>query len=409
MSLFWIAAGLLLVGALLFVVPPLFGSRTAKAASASQDEVNVSVYRDQLLELDLDLANATISPEQHAAARLEIEQRLLQDVDAPGQARKTRGGGGRASAVVVGLAIPVLAIALYGLLGSPQALEPAKLASSQPDPAHDITEAQFAAMVEKLAARLKESPGTAEEWTMLARSYYVMHRYSEASSAYANAAALAPDDARLLADYADALGMSQGRRLQGEPERLISRALKADPNNPKALALAGTLAFDKKEYASAIAHWQRILDQAPPESELATSIGASIAEARSLGGLDSGNAAPAAPVRSITGTVRLAPTLAGRVSPADTVFVFARSAEGPGMPLAILRKQVKDLPLAFSLDDSMSMAPNLKLSSAPQVVVGARVSKSGDATARPGDLQGLSQPVRPGASGLALVIDAEVK
>jgi cytochrome c-type biogenesis protein CcmH len=217
--------------------------------------------------------------------------------------------------------------------------------------------------------------------------------------------------------------------LRGKSLELIERALKADPTHWKALALAGTAAFNRKDYGQAVAYWERMKKTVPPDSPIAGSIDASIAEARELGGLKAGPASPspalaAAPVggaakgppspapaptplpgASIAGTVSLAPALAAKVTPTDTVYIFARAAEGPKMPLAIIRKQVKDLPIPFSLDDSMAMAPNFALSNFPSVVVGARVSKSGSATPQTGDLEGLSAAVKIGATGLSIVID----
>jgi cytochrome c-type biogenesis protein CcmH len=296
---------------------------------------------------------------------------------------------------------------------------------------HDITPQQMQEMATKLATKLEAEPNNPEGWVMLARTYYVLKRHDDAARAFERALTLVPDDAGVLADYADSLGATQGG-LSGKPQQLIERALKADPTHWKALALAGTAAFDRKDYNQAVVYWERMKATVPPDSQLAGSIDASIAEARELGGLKSAPAsaappaaavalpsaggianAPAAPASgasalpgaTITGTVKLAPALAGRVSPTDTVYIFARAAEGPKMPLAIMKKQVKDLPSAFSLDDSMAMAPNFALSNFPSIVVGARISKSGNAAPQSGDLEGLSPAVKVGVTGLAVVID----
>jgi cytochrome c-type biogenesis protein CcmH len=217
----------------------------------------------------------------------------------------------------------------------------------------------------------------------------------------------------VLADYADVLGMTQGGRLQGKPETIIERALKIDPNNPKALALAGTVAFDNKDYAGAVRYWERMLPQVQPESEEARSIQASIDEARARGGQGSAppvqSAAAATGKGVVSGVVKLAPALADKVAPTDTVFIFARAAEGPRMPLAIVRKQASELPITFKLDDSMAMAPNMKLSDFQQLVVGARISKSSNAAPRAGDLQGMSGTVTNGAAGITVLIDTEIR
>jgi cytochrome c-type biogenesis protein CcmH len=407
MTVFLAIGALLIAGALLFIVPPLL--RRGSRSGATRDAVNAAVYRDQLRELESDLRAGTLAPDQYEKARSEIEARLLADVGgggAPaGSARATR-----AAAITAGLAVPICALAVYVAVGNPQALAP-QAGDGAP---HGLSAQQFEALVSRLAARLKDNPEDAEGWMMLGRSYAVIGRFGESAEAYAKAAARAPADAQLFADYADALAMAQGGRLQGEPEKIIARALAIDPLNVKALLLAGTAAFNRNDFTGAARHWQRVLDAVPGESEMAQRVRASIAEARSLGGSPGGEAQPAKPAQAqggsrVSGVVRLAPELAGKVAPGDTVFIFARAAEGPRMPLAILRKRGSDLPVQFSLDDSMAMTPQTKLSAFPRVVVGARISKSANASQQPGDLQGLSAPVKVGARGVAVTIDTELR
>jgi len=388
-------------------VPPL--ARRVARPSETRDAVNAAVYRDQLRELGADLRAGTLAPDQYEKARLEIEARLIADVgtgDAPAESPR----GARGTALALGLAIPICALAVYLSVGNPSAVLPQAAGGANP---HGMTVAQFEAGVARLAARLKDSPDDAEGWTMLARSYAVLGRFGEASEAYTKAAARMPRDAQLLADYADALAMAQGRTLRGEPERILLRALAIDPDNVKALLLAGTAAFDRGDHPTAVRHWERALGLLPKESDMIQRVQASIAEARSLGGSAVGKAQVARPAQAqgggrVSGVVKLAPELAGKVAPGDTVFIFARAVEGPRMPLAILRKRGSDLPAEFTLDDSMAMAPQMKLSAFPRVVIGARVSKSANATPSPGDLQGVSAPAKVGAKGVSVVIDTEL-
>ena len=307
----------------------------------------------------------------------------------------------------------IISAAGYAWLGSPQALN-AELRTPPPP----VTVAQVETMVQGLAQRLKERPDDAQGWVMLGRSYAALDRHPEAVPAFQRALALRPRDADLMADYADALAMASGGSLAGEPSRAIDQALAIEPAHPKLLALAGTAAFSRNDFAGALRHWEK-LAQLAPDSEYMAQLQSGIDAARQrLAGPLAATSAPApkpssataaAPAASsVSGEVRLAPALAAKAAPEDTVFVFARAAEGPRMPLAILRKQVKDLPLRFTLDDSLAMSPAAKLSSAARVVVGARISKSGDAMPRAGDLQGLSAPVAPGASGLKIEINQSV-
>jgi cytochrome c-type biogenesis protein CcmH len=239
-----------------------------------------------------------------------------------------------------------------------------------------------------------------------------MRRYADAVGAYERLVKLVPADPGLLTDYADALAMREGRRIAGRPLELVQQALKLDPNNLKALAMAGTEAFDRKDYKGAVEYWERLRAAAPPDSEIGRNVTGSINEARALGGL--GEAPPvaaataAAPAARVQGTVRLDPALAARTAPNDTVFVFARAAAGPRVPLAVLTLRAADLPAQFALDDSMAMSPQFKLSGQKSVLVSARVSKSGRADSAPGDLEAEGVPVPVGASGVVVTIDRVV-
>lgn len=408
MTAFVVIAGLLAITALAFVVLPLL--KRGRDASVSRNAINVAVYRDQLRELEADLRAGTLAQDQYEHSRQEVEARLLQDVGGTEAAVRPRSEWG---AIAFAIALPACALVIYLVVGNPQAIQMAGAPQGAP---HGVSEEQVLAMVEQLAARMRANPEDPAGWKILARSYAALGRFKAASEAYANAAARDSNDAQLLADYADALAMAQGRTLEGEPEKLIARALAIDPTNTKALALAGTVAFNRKDYAKAVQYWERILAVVPPDSEIAQGARSNIADARALAGGAPVAATPAAPAQApaaatarVSGVVRLAPALAARVEPNDTVFIFARAAEGPRMPLAILRRQARELPIEFALDDSMAMTPAMKLSSFPQVVIGARVSRSANATPQPGDLEGLSAPIKAGANGVSVLIDSEVR
>lgn len=388
----FVAAALALTS--LVVIGLLRGLRAPGAAArASTDELNAAVYRDQLAEMDAAFAQGAIDAAHHAAQRDAIRRRMAEDLAPPRPA--SNAAPGRAGAIALGIAIPLAAALVYAWIGNPAALAPApKPEAAAGGASHSLQGAQVAAMVERLAARLKQNPDDAEGWNMLARSYGALGRFPDAAKAYEQAVRRSRPDAQLLADYADVLAMAQGRRFDGEPDRLVAAALAADPRLVKALALAGSSAFARKDYPAAIGHWERILEQAPPDSAMARSLQASVAQARSL----VGGGAPA-----VSGTVKLAPALAARASPQDTVFVYAR-AEGSRMPVAILRKRVADLPLEFRLDDTLSMSPQARLSAQREVLVGARVSKTGEAVTRPGDFEASVGPVRVGAERVSLEI-----
>jgi cytochrome c-type biogenesis protein CcmH len=404
---------------------------------------DIKALRQQLEQLQKSHREGSVGKKAFEAGKAQLEREILQAVLAAPEAAAAGAQAPRPSrALTAGVLsfVVVLAVAGYAWTGSPgvPSAGPPTAAAAEggnPHASGAVDEAQFIAAVEQLAERLKGQPDDVEGWAMLARSYGMLGRLDDALPAYQKAVALNGQDARLLADYADTLALKNDRNLEGEPLALVERALKIEPTNLKALSLAGAAAFNRTDYAGAVRDWERVVQHAPAESPYLPQVQASIAEARERGGLGpaSGAAAPAkpppvavaaakpaaAPVATpapdaaggatIRGTVRLAPALAMMAAPTDAVFIFARPAEGSRMPLAIVRKQVKDLPVDFVLDDSMAMSPGAKLSLFPQVVVSARVSKSGQAVPSAGDLSGQSAPIAPTASGLLIEINEVVK
>ena len=428
MTAFLVVAVVMVAAAIAWVLVPLL--RPPASKRLARETSNVAILRDQLSELDADLAAGTTTREQYDEARRELEHRVIEESKAQESRRSAPSPSVAWTAALVGSAIPLAALLLYATIGNIESLLPgAKREVAGGGPSHEVTREQVEEMAAKLSAKLEKDPANVDGWVMLARTYYALGRNDDAVKSFERATAIRPDDAGLLADYADALASTQGG-IAGKPLTLVERALTADPTHWKALALAGTAAFDRKDYKQAVAYWEKMKATVPPGSPIAASIDNSIAEARALGGLGAAlasavpapqGAAPkavesapkpdgaakpsAAAAATIAGTVALSPALQGKVAPTDTVYIFARAAEGSRMPLAILRKEARELPISFTLDDSMAMTPNFALSKFPAVVVGARVSKSGNATPQSGDLEGLSPTVKVGMSGISVVID----
>jgi cytochrome c-type biogenesis protein CcmH len=294
MILFWLICAALVAIALAFILPPLL--QQPPAVNNDEKEANVNVYRDQISELEADLRNGLITEEQYQQDRDGIERRLLEDMSSTEQVTNSRRkvAAGRGPVYAIALGIPILAVAMYLRVGNPSALserpEPSKQNPfSQTAPAGEMPSQNIETNVATLAKRLEQNPGDADGWTMLARSYANMEKFSEARDAYAKASALKPDDADLLADYAFAMAMTNGRQIQGESLALVKKSLKLDPANPKALELAGSAEFQAKNYKQAIDYWQKILDKTPANSELAQVLTQRISEAKSLADAGSKN------------------------------------------------------------------------------------------------------------------------
>lgn len=381
-----IGIGLLAIAALAVLAHGLRGGRESRA------EVS-----EKLRQLLLDRASGAVSAEEFALQEAGLHARLL----APTAAGKL----GKWHLVALG-AFALGTVGLYfwlGRLASVEAPPPLPMASQAEQPGHAA--ADMGAAVDRLAARLEQTPDDGEGWELLARSYVELRRYPEAAKAFAKAAKLLPGDATLLADYADAQVMANERRWDAGALKTVQQALAADPKHLKALSLAGSEAFVRADYPTAVSYWDRLVQVAPPGSADAADAAANLQEARALlarGRPAAGSAA--APGAAIAGRVELAESLRAGADPEATIFVVAKAVEGGGPPLAVLRLQVRDLPANFRLDDSLAMMPGRNLSSVPEAMVQARLAVGGDALAKAGDRLSESVRAKPGAEGLLLVI-----
>ncbi len=428
MTVFWGLAGIMVIAALLFIVPVIM--RTAKSPDTDQDALNTAVIKSQLADLETDLETGRLDQDQYAAARKDLEQELLDDLSSPGMDRGTAPPrAGRWAVPVVVVTVPLLAIWLYNSLGTQQIIPLlAQMSSSTPPPARPAGPARteggqsIEQMVEKLASRLQEQPDDVEGWVMLARSYRALERYPEAANAYQQALQRDSDNVALMVSYVDVVTMTHNGRFTPEAAAMLRKALELEPDNVVALWLSGHEASQQGHHADAISYWQRAAARLPEDSPDRTVLNQQIAAARQqTGDADAGGteATAAAVMDSTAAEASTAPALQVRVAldkglqqqvdPEDTVFIFARAVNGPRMPLAIQRKQVRDLPVTITLDDSQAMTPAMKLSKFDKVTVGARVSKSGNAMPQSGDLQGLVSPVATRDSQVVqLVIDGKV-
>lgn len=397
----FVAAAALLTGmGLAFVLWPLL--RSPWRARASQRAANLAVYRDQFAELERDLALGTLDATQYDSAHAELERRLVDEVEPGPEPTAPIRGPARRLALTLALAVPLSAGLLYWHLGRPGGVGVPTQAATDPS---SVTRAEFEAMTENLAKKMATNPEDPVGWLMLGRAYKALERYPEAVAALKEADRRKPNEPEILVEYAEALALASGHNFATGGMPQLERALKIDPNHPKGLTLAGAAAFQAKDYRRAIGYWERVLKVAPAGSELARAVQVGLEQARARAGIK----APAAAPEAIQGEVRLARDLQGRAGPEDSLFVVARAADGPRMPLAVLRRQVKDLPLRFALDDSLAMAPQMKLSGFARIIVTARISKSGEAAPRSGDLQGAAAgPVAPGTRGVTVVIDSVV-
>ncbi len=406
-SVFWMIAALLLFMALAFILPPLLRKRQA-VKETGRSEINIAVYRDQLKELETDRISGVLPEDQYQSAKHEIKGRLAEDALAQESANIAVAADGRKLGYALGLFLPVAAIGLYFWLGNPDAMNLGK-----PDPSgnlammgkHDIMK-----MVQQAEKKVQANPQDAETWSMLARSYAAMQRWPEAWKSYQFASKLRPDDAGLLAGQAEALAVLKGGALEGESMSLVDKALQIDPANSKALELAAAYAFQRKNFSQAAEILERLHKQLAPDDPFAREVMAALTQARQMeqAGSQIRQAAPALPAptagATIRGTIEIAAAIQSKINSRDVIFMFARPVLG-GPPVAVVRGPAASFPMDFELSDRWSMNPNNLLSMHKQVIVVARISKSGAPMGQPGDLEGSIKDVQVGAQGVKLVID----
>lgn len=400
MEIFWVIAGVMIVFALGFLIPPLLRRRDQQAPDETTAEI--AVYRERLRELRTELRNGNLTEQQFTQARQELEEAMASDLATePGHAM-LKPKRHWLTALVLILFTPSLAFLVYQQFGA--GTKVAQVMAEEQSSAQEMHDMRQA--IDQLRARLITQPGNVEGWQMLGRSYLSINEFSRAAEALGRAYALDGENVEVILDYAKALAASQGRRLQGAPLKLVQRALDIAPQYPEALWLAAVSALQTKQNDEAKSYLERLAAQLQPGSEEERMVRAHLAQLSTEGVSPAGEVgATETPVATASANqegvqaarvevrVTLDAALKGEVSEDSTVFVFAQAAKGPPMPLAAVRRQVRDLPLTVVLDDSLAMIPSMKMSNFNEFKVGARVSFSGNPIPQSGDYEGYAKGV----------------
>ncbi|HIP53000.1 MAG TPA: c-type cytochrome biogenesis protein CcmI [Chromatiales bacterium] len=428
MTLFWILAAGLIAVALAFVVLPLL--RGLKSKGLAEDELNLAVIKQQLHELEADLEAGNLDQAQYEAAKRDLERELLEDVAGEATATPTPAkSDGRWAIPLLLVLLPATSVLLYREIGNQEIMtklaDPANVArTAGADPA-DLPPMDV--LVQKLAERMENEPDNIPGWKMLGRSYLAMNENEKAATAYEKGLKVAPEDPELLLGLAEALAKSSGGNLTGRPTELVNKARDLQPNDPNVLWMTGLINFQGNRVAEAVTAWEKLAAMLPDDSEdaamirqyldqararLTPELARQIASAKPVSASEGASATrPTEPPagNSIKVSISLDPALKDKVSPEDRLFIFARAAKGPRMPLAAVSRQAKDLPLTLELSDAMAMTPQFKLSSFQDVVVSARISKSGSATSQSGDLEAPLANAKPGQEATVELIISSIR
>ncbi len=433
----WISIAIVTLLATALVVWPLVSPQRLGAGARHDDERRLAVFRDRRREIDRERDAGRLTAAEAEQAHADLVRQLAEDlpevtvVAASAGAPGSRPGGAAvapaasspspspraawAAALFVAVLVPLVALGVYRQVGAPHAASVE--ASAAPGP---VDAAQIEAMIDRIEQRTREQPDDAEAWAMLAEARKMQGRHDEAVAAFAKAIEGLPNDARLLTDYAESAALRAGGNFAGQPVELLERALAADPNEPKAVALMGAAQYRLGNLPRARSYLKQLETFLTPGGEEAAQIAAVVqridAELGAAAPADGSTAqSPAPPVAgaatadvAVAGTVAIDPSLAEQAAQGGTLFVIARAAGGPPVPIAVVRVPAPAFPVSFRLDDTNAMDPSRTLGSADSLELEARLSRSGEAMRKPGDLYGRVGNVRPGADGLRIVLDQVV-
>ena len=397
---FWLAAGLLLLIALSFLLIPVLRGRRAQREE-DRTALNVALYQERVAELQVQREEGALTAEQLETGRAEAARELLADTEGVAPARVS--SLGKAIPLLAAIMVPVLGLGLYLHFGSSDKVELTREFSQPPQSLEE--------MVARLERAAAAQPDSAEGLYFLGRAYMAQNRPGDAAKVFERAANLAGRQPELLGQWAQAQYFADDKKWSDKIQALTDEALKADPKEVTSLGLLGIAAFEGQRYQEAIGYWQRLMNELPVGDQSRTALEGGIEKAREQL-LASGGKVEAAPAAKAQASIRVSVDLADAVKasalPGDSVFIFARAVSGPPAPLAVKRVTVADLPITVELGDVDAMMPQLKLSNFPEVQLMARISRAGQPTA--GEWVGRSQPLSSSTKELQqLTIDSPDK
>ncbi|PRW97509.1 c-type cytochrome biogenesis protein CcmI [Pseudomonas fragi] len=397
---FWLAAGLLLLIALSFLLIPVLRGRRAQCEE-DRTALNVALYQERVAELQAQREEGVLTAEQFETGRAEAARELLADTEgvAPGRVSSL----GKAIPLLAAVLVPVLGLSLYLHFGSSDKVELTREFSQPPQSLEE--------MVARLERAAAAQPDSAEGLYFLGRAYMAQNRPAEAARVFERAANLAGRQPELLGQWAQAQYFADDKKWSDKIQALTDEALKADPKEVTSLGLLGIAAFEDQRFEQAIGYWQRLMTELPEGDASRAALEGGIAKAREQLQA-SGGKVETAPVAKAMASIKVSVDLADAVKasalPGDSVFIFARAVSGPPAPLAVKRVTVADLPITVELGDVDAMMPQLKLSNFPEVQLMARISRAGQPTA--GEWVGRSQPLSSSTQELQqLTIDSPDK
>jgi len=395
---FWLAAGLLLLVALSFLLIPVLRGRRAQSEE-DRTALNVALYQERVAELQGQQAEGVLSAVQMDNGRAEAARELLADTEGVEPLRTSRLG--KPLPLLAAVLVPVLGLAMYLHFGASDKVELTREFAQPPGSIQEMTS--------RLERAVKAQPDSAEGIYFLARTYMAQDRPADAAAMFERAAALAGRPPELLGQWAQALYFAGGKKFTPHVQALTDEALKADPKEVTSLGLLGIAAFETERYQQAVDYWKRLLAVLPPQDPSRSALEGGIARATekltASGGVVQTPAVVASQTARIKVRVDLAPGLKAKTAPGDSVFIFARAIKGPPAPLAVKRVTVADLPAEVELADADAMMPQLKLSNFPEVQLVARVSRAGQPTT--GEWIGRSKPLASSVTALqTLTIDS---
>lgn len=381
----------LLIGlTLAFLIIPVL-RKPPSSESTDREQQNIAIAREKKVVLESQLAEGQMTQQEFDAAMGDLEASLALDLERQ-QALQDNQQAGRWVVWLFVVAIPVFSVLMYMELGEYRVIENPDLAQPKTvaqNPTHGSGQLpSIEEMIEKVKSHLRDNPDDSKGWFILGRTYMSLQQYPEAVTAFQRCYDLSPQETSVMLALADALAMTSNGNMLGEPEQLVLKALQVKPDEPTGLWLAGLAAEQGGRTREAFDYWTRLLPTLEDDPQSREELQAMLLQLKQKNPdlPDFELATASVTEQGLKVEVTLDPGLSGQVKPGDLLFIYAKAAEGPPMPLAAKRLTVADLPVQVSLSDQDAMMPQMALSKFDQIIVGARISKSGNPVAQSGDL-----------------------
>ena len=416
MILMWVAFALLTLLAVAFVALPFLSKERVQSLTYNANSELIAIFHQRLGELANDLAEQRIDQVNHDESVVELKRRLLNELS-PEKSLMSKGNN-RIFALTGSAFLVAFTAIFYTATGSQQQLqnwhsaidnlseygERAVMQQGEP-----LTQNELQAFALGLRTKLAQNGDDQVAWMLLGRVAMSLNEYDMAQQSFDKVLRMDPDNMPVLISYSQVLLLEGSDANMTRAAGMLSKVLKADPTNLDAISLLALIAYERHDWLQAKAAFEVLLNSMDKQDSRYSMIAQRITEIEQKmsaeneqqntqltqvataqqNSTDDGD--DSAVTAAIKVTIKLAPELADKQPEQGTLFVFAKAADGPPMPLAVVKLTDYSFPVEVQLSDSNAMVAGLTLSSVEQIILTARISKDASVMPSSGELEGRSE------------------